>query len=84
MHNLIKDCYISFNDLVAAQFNNFHLDFWASFTVPASKSTAYNKMIDNTCHMLQPVELVHGNVLPGGTFHLPLPFFYTRVISSRH
>jgi hypothetical protein len=78
MHNLIRDCYISFNDLVAAQFNNFHLDFWASFTIPSSKSTAYNKMIGNTCHMLQPVELVQGNVLPGGTFHLPLPFFYTR------
>ena len=78
MHNLIADCYISFNDLVAAQFNNFHLDFWASFTVPACKSKGYNDMIGNTCHMLQPVPLQKGNSLPGGTFHLPLPFFYTR------
>ena len=78
MHNLIADCYISFNDLVAAQFNNFHLDFWAAFTVPASKSKAYNEMIGNTCQMLQPQELLDGGKLPGGTFHLPLPFFYTR------
>jgi len=78
MHNLISDCYISFNDLVAAQFNNFHLDFWAAFTVPASKSKGYNQMIGNTCEMLHPTPLKQGQYLPGGTFHLPLPFFYTR------
>jgi hypothetical protein len=48
MHNLIQDCCITFNDLVAARFDNHHLDFWAAFTVPASKQVAYDNMIGNT------------------------------------
>ena len=48
MHNLIQDCCITFNDLVAARFDNHHLDFWAAFTVPASKQCAYDNMIGNT------------------------------------
>ena len=38
MHNLIAECCITFNDLSAARFDNFHLDFWSAFTVPAGKS----------------------------------------------
>ena len=30
MHNLIQECSITFNDLVAARFDNFHLDFWSA------------------------------------------------------
>ena len=30
MHNLIREASITFNDLVAARFDNFHLDFWAA------------------------------------------------------
>jgi hypothetical protein len=37
MHNLIRECCITFNDLVAARFDNFQLDFWSAFTTPASK-----------------------------------------------
>jgi hypothetical protein len=48
MHNLIKECCITFNDLVAARFDNHHLDFWTAFTVPASKQDGYNRMIGNT------------------------------------
>jgi hypothetical protein len=48
MHNLIKECAITFNDLVAARFDNTHLDFWAAFTVPKGKQLAYNNMIGNT------------------------------------
>lgn len=48
MHNLIKECCITFNDLVAARFDNYHLDFWTAFTVPASKQDGYNRMIGNT------------------------------------
>ena len=47
MHNIIRECCITFNDLVAARFDNFHLDFWSAFTVPAGKRTGYNNMIGN-------------------------------------
>ena len=76
MHNLISECCITFNDLVAARFDNYHLDFWAAFTVPAEKSGAYNAMIGNA----GPVQLPagHGSTLYGGRFYLPLPFFFSR------
>ena len=45
MHNLIREACITFNDLVAARFDNYHLDFWTAFTVPAGKRTGYNNMI---------------------------------------
>ena len=52
MHNLIEDCCITFNDLVAARFDKHHLDFWAAFTVPASKQNVYNNMIGNTANLI--------------------------------
>jgi len=73
MHNLIRECCITFNDLVAARFDNYHLDFWSAFTVPAGKQNAYNNMIGNVGVLTQ------GAVtLPAQTLNLPLPFFYTR------
>ena len=80
MHNLIKECNITFNDLVAARFDNFHLDFWAAFTVPASKHTGYNNMIGNITTLTDPKNGGSGTVidLPAVTLNLPLPFFYTR------
>jgi len=72
-HNLIKECNITFNDLVAARFDNYYLDFWAAFTVPASKQVGYNNMIGNV------PELTHGaQNLPAWTLNLPLPLFFTR------
>ena len=71
MHALVKECCITFNDLVAARFDGTHLDFWAAFTTPASKSDGYRKMIGSqlpTC----------GNYIPSYSLNLPLPFFYTR------
>ena len=38
MHNLVRECSITFNDLVAARFDSYQLDFWAAFTVPAGKT----------------------------------------------
>lgn len=73
MHNLIRECCITFNDLVAARFDNFHLDFWAAFTVPAGKQTGYNNMIGNFDAMVQPQKLLEAQ-----TLNLPLPFFYSR------
>ena len=86
MHNLIKECNITFNDLVAARFDNYHLDFWAAFTVPDSKRVAYNNMIGNVSSLTSPANpagfpaAVGTNTrgLPSATLNLPLPFFYTR------
>lgn len=94
MHNLIKECAITFNDLVAARFDNIHLDFWAAFTVPKGKQLAYNNMIGNTVALTNTSTLA-GNLPPqlnnlaGGVLNdavqptvtylnLPLPFFYSR------
>ena len=73
MHNIIRECCITFNDLVAARFDNYHLDFWAAFTVPAGKRNGYSNMIGNIQALNQPV-----TALPAATLNLPLPFFYGR------
>lgn len=76
MHNLISECCITFNDLVAARFDNYHLDFWAAFTVPAGKRNGYNNMIGNFDDMTGPHAA--GDPIPAFTLNLPLPFFYSR------
>lgn len=73
MHNLIRECSITFNDLPAAKFDNFHLDFWTAFTVNASKRSGYDSMIGNTDALTQ-----GSPVLPATTLNLPLPFFFSR------
>ena len=73
MHNLVKECCITFNDLVAARFDNYHLDFWAAFTVPAGKRNGYNNMIGNVPTLTNPAA-----TLPAATLNLPLPLFYSR------
>jgi len=76
LHNLIRECSISFNDLVAARFDNYHLDFWTAFTTDASKRVGYDNMIGNIHDYTSP----HGpgEEIPSLTFNLPLPFFFTR------
>jgi len=76
MHNLILEACISFNDLVAARLDNYHLDFWAAFTVPAGKRNGYNNMIGTVDTLIQPN--ANGVALPQTTLNLPLPFFYSR------
>jgi hypothetical protein len=76
MHNIIRECCITFNDLVAARFDNYHLDFWAAFTVPAGKRNGYNNMVGNFSGMTQGV--ASGGTIPAYTLNLPLPFFYGR------
>lgn len=73
MHNLIRECSITFNDLIAARFDNYHLDFWAAFTVPEGKRNGYKNMIGDIDQLTQPA-----GVLPSATLNLPLPFFYSR------
>ena len=76
MHNLIKECSITFNDLVAARFDNWQLDFWAAFTVPAGKQDGYANMIGNITSLIRPTPA--GTTIPSATLNLPLPFFYSR------
>lgn len=72
-HNLVKLAAVTFNDLTAMQFDNYFLDFWAAFTVPASKQIGYNNMIGNSQSQYKAAAS-----LPGFTINLPLPFFFTR------
>jgi len=76
MHNIIKECNVTFNDLVAARFDNYHLDFWAAFTVPASKRNGYDNMIGNVSDLTDPHPAM--TKIPSYTLNLPLPFFYGR------
>ena len=76
MHNIVQECCITFNDLVAARFDNYHLDFWAAFTVPAGKRNGYNNMIGNFDDMTSPH--APGDAIESFTLNLPLPFFYSR------
>lgn len=76
MHNLIRECNITFNDLVAARFDNYHLDFWAAFTVPSGKRNGYNNMIGNFDDMTAGAPT--GTAIPAFTLNLPLPLFYSR------
>jgi hypothetical protein len=86
MHSIIREACITFNDLVAARFDCYHLDFWSAFTVPASKRNAYNNMIGNFPEMTDPQIQVSGQTLAPfigatikpATLNLPLPFFYAR------
>ena len=79
-HNLIKECCITFNDLVAARFDSYHLDFWAAFTVPESKKGGYDNMIGNVNVLTQPAFAASANKtsLPEYTMNIPLPFFFSR------
>ena len=76
MHNLIRECCIQFNDLVAARFDNYHLDFWSAFTVPASKRVGYDNMIGNVNSLIAPH--APGEALRSQALNLPLPFFFSR------
>jgi len=73
MHNLVREATVTFNDLIAARFDSYHLDFWSAFTVPAGKRNGYKNMIGDFD------ELNNGATsLPATTLNLPLPFFFTR------
>ncbi len=77
-HNLIQECAITFNDLVAARFDNYHLDFWSAFTVPEGKRLGYNKMIGNLESVMNPGVKSGAVTLPAFKINVPLPFFFSR------
>jgi hypothetical protein len=64
MHNIIRECAITFNDLVAARFDNYHLDFWAAFTTPEGKRNGYNNMIGNVPSLYDLINLLVMLVMP--------------------
>ena len=76
MHNLVAECIITFNDLVACRFDNYSLDFWAAFTVPAGKQNGYKNMIGDFDDLTGPH--APGDAIPAATLNLPLPFFFSR------
>ena len=78
MHNIVRECAITFNDLVAARFDSYHLDFWAAFTVPAGKRNGYNNMIGDIPEMYGPHQFGVNPTIPTMTLNLPLPLFFTR------
>lgn len=84
MHNLIRESSITFNDLSAARLDNFFLDFWAAFTVPAGKQVGYERMIGNIPQLTGTTgapgiaPAVPGKSLPEVVLNLPLPYFFTR------
>ena len=65
LHNLVAECCVTFNDLVAARFDSFHLDFWSAFTVPAEKAGIYNTMIGNSGPVQLPANMALGSTLYG-------------------
>jgi hypothetical protein len=76
MHNLVRESSITFNDLSAARLDNYFLDFWAAFTVPAGKQVGYSNMIGNYSELIQPKPA--GNTIRSFILNLPLPYFFTR------
>ena len=83
MHNLVEECTITFNDLIAARFESTQLDFWSAFTVPAGKKSGYRAMTGYGVETLsangRDNVFLHG--LSADVSHkltLPLPFFYSR------
>lgn len=79
MHNLVQECNISFNDLVEMRFDNYYLDFWAAFTIPAGKRNGYQNMIGNYEELTNPLAVSStGYTLPSATLNLPLPICHAR------
>lgn len=76
MHNLVRDCSITFNDLTAERFDSYFFDFWAAFTTPASKQVGYDNMIGNMDNFIAPHP--PGVPIAERYLNLPLPFFFTR------
>lgn len=76
MHNLIRECAISFNDLVAQRFDSYYLDAWSKFTTPASKQIGYDNMIGNIDGLIAP----HAPGVPTVSryLNLPLQFWFSR------
>jgi hypothetical protein len=86
-HSLIDCLELSFTGIAGVTFDEFFLDFFSAFTVPASKRNAYDNMIGNLPELVNPVYRrsvgagltpMASQVLPAAVLNLPLPMPYTR------
>jgi hypothetical protein len=83
MHNVIKRCSITFNELVVQEFDNYWLDFNYMFRIPASKRIGYQNMIGDIAALTttfnpaaDPTTLNVNQGLLGGFFSVVLPFWF--------
>ena len=72
-HAIIKEVSITFNDLSAARFDNYVLDFLSAFSTPAGKIDGYKQMIGMVPELVTPSAL-----LPAKVLNIPLPLFFSR------
>ena len=79
MHNLVREMAITFNDLVEMRLDNWYLDFWSAFTIPAGKRNGYDNMIGNIAELINPLAVGgNGTTLPSVVLNLPIPFCHSR------
>lgn len=72
-HSIIKEVSITFNDLSAARFDNYVLDFLSAFSTPAGKIDGYKQMIGMVPELITP-----SASLPAKVLNIPLPLFFSR------
>jgi hypothetical protein len=77
MHNIIKEAWVTFNDLIAFRLDNFFLDNWFQHTVPGGKRNGYENMIGNS-DILTNYTATSGKSIPEAILNLPIPFGFTR------
>lgn len=85
MHNLIKKCYITFNELTVEEFDNYWLDFNYMFRIDAAKRVGYKNMIGDIPTLLTTLEPTATRTtvpagtargLYGGFYSVVLPFWF--------
>lgn len=83
MHNVIKRCSITFNELVVQEFDNYWLDFNYMFRIPEHKRVGYKNMIGDVAALTttfnplgDPNTLNVNQGLLGGFFSVVLPFWF--------
>jgi hypothetical protein len=82
-HNLIEDLELHFSTVPACHFDEFYLDFFSAFSVPAGKRNLYDNMIGNLPELVNPITDVTAltavvQVLPEFVVNVPLPMPYAR------
>ena len=83
MHNIIRKCTITFNELVVQEFDNYWLDFNYMFRIPENKKVGYKNMIGDVAALTttfnplgDPTTLNVNQGLMGGHFSVVLPFWF--------
>jgi hypothetical protein len=83
-HNLFEDIELTFSQVPGASFDEFYLDFFSAFSVPAGKRNVYDNMIGNIPELVNPivniVASVSDQVLPAAVLNVPIPMPYSRDI----